>query len=71
MVCDKKIHPKLDEYDLTKFLNCHSTNLITGKLVSLKVVRQIYCFNYLRANTYLKTAMKKIFLFQPSQLEQV
>ena len=26
MVCDKKINPKLDKYELTKFLNCHSTN---------------------------------------------
>ena len=31
MVCDKKIHPKLDKYELTKFLNCHSTNLLIGK----------------------------------------
>ena len=30
MVCDKKIHPKLDKYELTKFLNCHSTNLLIG-----------------------------------------
>ena len=31
MVCDKKIHPKLDKYEITKFLNCHSTNLLIGK----------------------------------------
>ena len=31
MVCDKKIHPKLDKYELTKFINCHSTNLLIGK----------------------------------------
>ena len=31
IVCDKKIHPKLDKYELTKFLNCHSTNLLIGK----------------------------------------
>ena len=31
MICDKKIHSKLDDYDLTKFLNCDSTNLIIGK----------------------------------------
>ena len=31
MVCDKKINSKLDKYELTKFLNCHSTNLLIGK----------------------------------------
>ena len=31
MVCDKKIHPKLDKYELTKFINCHSTSLLIGK----------------------------------------
>ena len=25
MICDKKIHSKLDKYELTN-LNCHSTN---------------------------------------------
>ena len=28
MNCDAKLHDKLDKYDLTKFLNCHSCNLI-------------------------------------------
>ncbi len=31
MNCDVKLHDKLDKYDLTKFLNCHSCNLIVGK----------------------------------------
>ena len=31
MLCDKKLHSKLDNYELTKFLNTHSTNLIVGK----------------------------------------
>ena len=31
MLCDKKLHPKLEAYELTKFLNMHSTNLIVGK----------------------------------------
>jgi hypothetical protein len=29
--CDKCLHTKLDKYELTKFLNKHSTNLIVGK----------------------------------------
>ena len=31
MNCDVKLHDKLEKYDLTKFLNCHSCNLIVGK----------------------------------------
>ena len=31
MVCDGKLHKKLDKYDLTSFLNCHSMTLLIGK----------------------------------------
>ena len=31
MICDRQLHNKLNKYDLTKFLNCHSTNLIVGR----------------------------------------
>ena len=31
MLCDHKLSPNLDKYGLTKFLNCHSTNLLIGK----------------------------------------
>jgi len=64
MVCDKKIHAKLDEYDLTKFLNCHSTNLIIGKPQSGKtnLLYQLFKSKHLLKNCY-----NKIFLFQPSQ----
>ena len=30
MICDTELHSKLNNYDLTKHLNCHSTNLILG-----------------------------------------
>ena len=64
MVCDKKIHPKLDEYDLTTFLNCHSTNLIIGKPQSGKtnLLYQLFKSKHLLKNCY-----DKIFLFQPAQ----
>ena len=64
MVCDKKIHPKLDDYDLTKFLNCHSTNLIIGKPQSGKtnLLYQLFKSKHLLKNCY-----DKIFLFQPAQ----
>jgi hypothetical protein len=31
MVCDFELHPSLNKYDLTKFLNTHTTNLIIGR----------------------------------------
>ena len=31
LICDKPLHRKLDKYDVTKFLNMHSTNLLIGK----------------------------------------
>ena len=31
MICDEILHPKLDKYEVTKFLNEHSTNLLIGK----------------------------------------
>ena len=30
-LCDGKLNQKLDNYELTKFLNCHSTTLFIGK----------------------------------------
>ena len=36
MNCDDILHEKLDKYDLTKFLNKHSTNLLIGKAGSGK-----------------------------------
>ena len=31
MLCDKGLHDKLNKYDLTKFLNNHSTTLLIGR----------------------------------------
>jgi KaiC/GvpD/RAD55 family RecA-like ATPase len=64
MICDKKIHSKLDEYDLTKFLNCHSTNLIIGKPQSGKTN---LLYQFFKSKHLLKNCYDKIYLFQPSQ----
>jgi ABC-type dipeptide/oligopeptide/nickel transport system ATPase component len=64
MLCDKQLHPKLDNYELTKFLNKHSTNLIVGKPGSGKT-SMIYSF--MKSKKLLAKVYDKIYLFQPEQ----
>ena len=61
--CDTKLHPKLDEYDLTKFMNCHSVNLIIGKPGSGKTN---LLFSLFKSKKLFRKVYDKIFLFQPS-----
>ena len=64
MLCDKKLHPKLDKYELTKFLNCHSTNLIVGKPGSGKT-SMLYAF--MKSKKLLSKVYDRIYIFQPEQ----
>jgi hypothetical protein len=64
MMCDKEIHPKLNKYELTRFLNCHSTNLICGTPGSGKTNLM---YSFLKSKHILNKCYDKIFLFQPSE----
>jgi hypothetical protein len=63
MSCDTKIHHKLDDYDLTRFLNCHSTNLLIGKMGSGKTN---LLYSFFKSKKLMNKVYDKIILFQPS-----
>jgi KaiC/GvpD/RAD55 family RecA-like ATPase len=64
MICDVKLHPKLDNYELTSFLNRHSTNLMIGKPGMGKTS---LLYSFLKSKEIFKNTYDKIFLFQPEQ----
>ena len=64
MICDVKLHAKLDKYELTQFLNNHSTTLMNGKPKSGKTS---LLYSFLKSKELLRNVYDKIFLFQPSQ----
>ena len=64
MICDKPLHKKLEKYELTKFLNLHSTNLLIGKPKSGKTSLLYSLFSN---KNCLKRVYHNIFLFQPDQ----
>tara|TARA_R110002050_G_scaffold94967_1_gene197693 strand:- start:4342 stop:5064 length:723 start_codon:yes stop_codon:yes gene_type:complete len=63
MVCDKKLHPKLDDYELTSYLNSHSTNLLLGKPKSGK---SSLLWSMLKDKRMLNRVFHNVYLFQPS-----
>jgi hypothetical protein len=64
MICDKSLHPKLDNYDLTSFLNNHSTTLFIGPPKSGKTS---LLYSFFKSREIFKNTFDKIFLFQPEQ----
>jgi hypothetical protein len=64
LICDKPLHRKLDKYDVTKFLNMHSTNLLIGKPKSGKTS---LLYSLFQNKNCLKRVYHNVFLFQPTQ----
>lgn len=63
MICDKELNPKLNKYELTKFLNSHTTNLLIGKPRSGKTS---LLYSLFQTSKCLKKCFHNIYLFQPS-----
>ncbi len=62
MLCDSGLHNKLDKYELTKFLNQHSTTLFIGKPRSGKTS---LLFSLIKG--VMKKCFHRIYVFQPSE----
>ena len=62
MLCDAKLHPKLDKYELTSFLNKHSTTLFIGSAGSGKTS---LLYSFLKSKDIYNNTFDKIFLMQP------
>lgn len=63
MICDKPLHKKLDHYELTSYLNSHSTNLLLGKPKSGK---SSLLWSMLKDKRMLNKVFDNVYLFQPS-----
>ena len=63
MVCDRPLHPKIDNYELTSYLNSHSTNLLLGKPKSGK---SSLLWSMLKDKRMLNKVFDNVYLFQPS-----
>jgi DNA replication protein DnaC len=62
MNCDGGLHDKLDKYDLTKFLNNHSTNLLIGKSGSGKTS---LLYSFFKSPKLFRKVYHTVYLFQP------
>ena len=64
MVCDKPLHEKLNQYELTRFLNKHQTSMFLGLPRSGKTST---LYSLFKSKKLLKKVYHNIFIFQPSQ----
>lgn len=63
MVCDGGLHPKLNNFELTKFLNSHETNLMIGRPASGKTS---LLYSFFKSPKIFRKVFHNIYLFQPS-----
>lgn len=63
MICDGGLHEKLNKYELTKFLNTHSTSLLIGSPGSGKTS---LLYSWFKSPKLLKKCFHNIFIFQPT-----
>ena len=62
MRCDKPLHKKLDKFELTRFLNKHTTNLLIGRPGSGKTS---LLFSLFENKEILRKVFHRIYVFQP------
>lgn len=63
MVCDGGLHEKLNNFELTKFLNSHETNLLIGRPASGKTS---LLYSFFKSPKIFRKVFHNIYLFQPS-----
>ena len=63
MNCDKGLHKKLNNYELSKFMNSHATNLFIGRPGSGKTS---LLYSFFKSKELFAKVFHNIFLFQPS-----
>ena len=66
-LCDEPLHEKLNAYELTKFMNNHSTNLFLGKPKSGKTS---LLYSFFKSKKLFKKVFDTIYIFQPSNSRQ-
>lgn len=63
MSCDNGLHEKLNKYELTKFMNSHTTNIFCGRPRSGKTSA---VYSLFKSSKLMKKTYHNIFIFQPS-----
>ena len=63
MLCDELLHEKLNNYEMTSFMNSHETNLFIGKPKSGKTS---LLYSFFKSPKLFRKVFHNVFLFQPS-----
>lgn len=63
MICDTGLHTKLNNYELTRFMNSHETNLFIGRPASGKTS---LLYSFFKSPKLFRKVYHNIYLFQPS-----